>query len=502
MKTPKKLTALVLAGALLGSSIAAAPASAKTFSDVPPSHWAYYVIDKVSDKATMIGTGDGVFSPSSNLTRAEYAAILANLAPNKDNGSIEATYTDVAPDAWYAGAVKWAVSNGIIDVEGNLFKPSEPMTRELMAEMTYRFVYKNYVSQIVNDGSAAGYSDADKINDKYEKAVNVLSHNKLLVGRGDNKFEPQGTLTRAEAAAMASRMIDIADKAGDPSEKPEEPEQPGEPSDPEKPSEPSEPEQPTDPEEPNKPSEPSEDPNDSSNWDLDGAPAWFLVGQPDNITDEQWQKLITYYADKERPENANYPSSIKALPTAYQKDEELAKKFCGARMKYLYDIMQADLAEQAMAESTTLGSEEQAMVDMVNKARREAGVPELKVSKALCDAAEIRAEEVVSKVSSLTKEEFRSKPSSYFHSRLDGSAARTVLTETSLNEFYDNYKWGENLVRGYQASRISASKAFESLWSSKSHKENMLNPKYTYMGVAQASDGTHSSWIQAFGTVQ
>lgn len=76
MRTPKKLTALILTGALTASSIAAVPASAKTFTDVPSTHWAYTVIDEVSNKTIMIGTDSGIFSPNKVLTRAEYAACL------------------------------------------------------------------------------------------------------------------------------------------------------------------------------------------------------------------------------------------------------------------------------------------------------------------------------------------------------------------------------------------------------------------------------------------
>lgn len=247
----------------------------------------------------MVGWGGGIFAPNATLTRAEYTGVLYNLAPDKANGRFEANFTDVPAGSWYADAAEWAVTNGIISTPDGKFEPTTPISRELMADMTYKFIYYNFTSQIINNSTSTGYADQASISDEYEASVNILTNNGLLAGRGDNMFVPQGTLTRAEAAAMASRLMDVIEKAeaDNPREDPsDEPEQPPveEPSDPDY-------ENPPDEEEP---SEPAEDPNDPANWDLDGAPDWFLVGQPDNISDEQWDELITYYADKERPSNS------------------------------------------------------------------------------------------------------------------------------------------------------------------------------------------------------
>lgn len=493
MKTPKKLTALVLAGAVASSSLLAVPASAKTFTDVPVNHWAYDVINEVSDKHIMVGVGENIFSPSSTLTRAEYTAILANLSPDLDNGSFSGHYTDVPANAWYAESVEWVVTNGIIEIGSDgLFKPNEPMTRELMADMTYKFAYYKYTSQIINNVTSAGYADQDQIDDKYEKSVNVLTHNGLMAGRGDNKFEPKGTLTRAEAAAMASRLLDIKEKAGednppvDPPTDPDEPEQP--PVDPEEPEQP-----PTDPEEPENP---STDPSDPSNWDLDGAPEWFLVGQPDNITDEQWEKMITYYADKERPKNSGYPSSINSLPASCRNDEEAAKAYCGTWMEGLYDIMQLDLADQAMAADgeADITADELKMIDMVNEERRKVGAPELIVSPALCRAADIRA-----------KEALVSEP----HRRPDGSDCAYVLEDDEVGLSYLFYNgttnaiyMAENQTLGIRDPRYSVSLAMSNFMKSEGHKNNLLRDTHKYIGIGFYSNGKDSAWIQIFGRTQ
>lgn len=468
MRASKKLTALVLMGALTVSSMAAVPASAKTFHDVPSNHWAYAVVNEVSDAGIMIGTGTGVFSPNSILTRAEYTAVLANLATDKSNGQYDVTYTDIPSNAWYADAAEWVVSRGIYTVKDGKFEPNKPISRELMADMTYKFIYYMYTSQIVPNKTSAGYADESSFSSEYAGSINALTHNGLLAGRGDNKFEPQGTLTRAEAAAMASRLLTIVEEDA-------EPEDPNEPSEPEEPSEPSEPENPGE----------TEDPNDPSNWDLDGAPEWFLVGRPDGITVEQWNELITYWADKEKPDY--YWDSIPASITT----EEQAKNFFEASMISLYDDMQRDWAKNQLESGTaSLSSEEIKMVEMVNAARVAAGVPELKISADLCKAAKIRAEEAL-----------YAEP----HRRPNGDTCSTILKDVGL--YYPLLSssvgaslltYNENQTVWKNHSSYSAEYAYEQFYNSPAHKRTMLDPTLQYIGIGYFSDGDNSAWVQSF----
>lgn len=471
MRASKKLTALVLMGALTVSSVVAVPASAKTFHDVPSNHWAYTVVNEVSDAGIMIGTGMGVFSPNSILTRAEYTAILYNFAPDKSNGiGYKYSLNDVKDDDWFADAAEWGVSNGIIKEVGDDFKPNDPVTREIMAEMTYRYILKYIPNYLDIDVSSAGYSDESSFSDRYAQAINVLTNNGLLSGRGNNKYEPQGTLTRAEAAAMASRILEVEDQAG--VTDPEDPENP-----------------PIDPEEPENPSIDPEDPpvvpeEPEQGWLLDGAPEWFLIGQPDYLSDDEWNELITYWSDKDRP--AEYPSKLSSSITT----EEQAWGNLNYYIGQLYDTMQEDKAETALLAGTpTLSNEEKTMIDLINNARKQQGLPELKVSKALCEAAKIRAEEALT-----------SEP----HRRPNGDDCPTVLKDIDVFFPTFSYKnsntvyYNENQAVWRNHTSFSAEYAFNGFYASAGHKRSMLDPTIEYIGVAFFSDGTNSSWIQSF----
>lgn len=477
MKTPKKLTALVLMGALTVSSVAAAPASAKTFHDVPSNHWAYAVVNEVSDAGIMIGTGTGVFSPNSILTRAEYTAILYNFAPDKSNGiGYKYSLNDVKDDDWFADAAEWGVSNGIIkEIEGN-FKPNDPVTREIMAEMTYRYILKYIPNYLDIDVSSAGYSDESSFSDRYAQAINVLTNNGLLSGRGNNKYEPQGTLTRAEAAAMASRILDVEDQAG--VTDPEDPENP-----------------PIDPEEPENPSIDPEDPpvvpeEPEQGWSLDGAPEWFLIGQPDYLSDDEWNELITYWSDKDRP--AEYPSKLSSSITA----EEQAWRELNYYMGRLQDIMKKEKANDALANGDSsyfISSEEQIMINLVNEKRLENGLEPLVVSPALCRAADIRAEEIIKH---------------YAHERPNGERISTVLKEESVglkdyvSDIDNHIVLSENLYRNMTSNTFPSESAFNGFSNSPMHNKNMLGANHKYIGISYYQNGTQSSWVQLFAYPQ
>ena len=214
MRTPKRITALVLL-ASLGASAMAMPASAATFSDVPSDHWAYDVIDEISDEKLMVGVGDTLFAPEKTLSRAEFATILFNCAPSsatsKGNAlAKESAYPDVSDDAWYKTPVIWAADKDYLQDENGNMMPNEPISREEMAVAIYEFLddYKNDV--LVYDSVREPFADAGEftVSGALDKSY-ILANNGVLGGKGDNLFDPQGSLTRAEMASVTSRMMAI-----------------------------------------------------------------------------------------------------------------------------------------------------------------------------------------------------------------------------------------------------------------------------------------------------
>ncbi len=63
-------------------------------------------------------------------------------------------------------------------------------------------------------GSNAAFKDADKVNETYAEAVDVLAGMKVFQGYTDGTFQPTGEITRAEVAAIVYRLYtaDVTDK--------------------------------------------------------------------------------------------------------------------------------------------------------------------------------------------------------------------------------------------------------------------------------------------------
>ena len=62
--------------------------------------------------------------------------------------------------------------------------------------------------------SNAAFKDADKVNETYAEAVDVLAGMKVFQGYTDGSFQPEGAITRAEVAAIVYRLYtaDVNDK--------------------------------------------------------------------------------------------------------------------------------------------------------------------------------------------------------------------------------------------------------------------------------------------------
>ena len=173
------------------------------FTDVSSGEWYYDAVAYVYEKGLMDGTSAVTFDPGAVLTRAMTAQVLWNLAgsPAAPGG---AGFTDVAADAWYAGAVNWAAAQGIVaGYDTGAFGPEDAVTREQLAAMLYR-----YAGTPEPTGSLDGFNDKDAVSDYAADALCWAVDEGLLTGKGGGWLDPAGTATRAEMAAILMRFTE------------------------------------------------------------------------------------------------------------------------------------------------------------------------------------------------------------------------------------------------------------------------------------------------------
>lgn len=109
------------------------------FTDVAASAYYYDAVLWAVEQGITNGTTATTFSPDATVTRAQTVTFLWRSA-----GSPAATgssFTDVASDAYYAGAVVWAVSEGITNgTTATTFSPSSSCTRAQIVTFLYRYI--------------------------------------------------------------------------------------------------------------------------------------------------------------------------------------------------------------------------------------------------------------------------------------------------------------------------------------------------------------------------
>ncbi len=198
-KFNRKLLALVLAAVMVaGLFTSVFAANVGPFTDVSERSWYAPYVRYVYEEKLMLGMSETTFAPKQGLTRAQAAMLLYRLAgePEVDE---PATFTDLKQD-WYKDAVAWAEDEAVILGTGKGFEPDAYITRQDMFTMLWRFVGKT-----VDKDENLNYSDAKQIADYAEEAINFFSAIGVVEG-SNGKVDPQGNLTRAEAAALLSRF--------------------------------------------------------------------------------------------------------------------------------------------------------------------------------------------------------------------------------------------------------------------------------------------------------
>ena len=178
------------------------------FKDVKEDDWFSPYVKDVVERGLMNGIGDDQFGPMLPFSRAMLAAVLYRMAGSP---AVEerASFSDVSESAWYADAVSWAAKNQIIfGYSDGKFGPNDPVTREQMATMIWRFA-KYQGLDVSASADLSGYQDAGSISKWALEAMRWANAVGLMNGRSADLLVPTGELTRAEAAAILSRYCDL-----------------------------------------------------------------------------------------------------------------------------------------------------------------------------------------------------------------------------------------------------------------------------------------------------
>ena len=170
----------------------------QAFVDVKTGDYFYDAVLWAVEKGITNGTSAETFSPEDPCTRAQIVTFLWRAA-----GSPVVNYamdlSDVAGDAYYAEAVRWALSEGVTTgTSADQFSPDATCTRE----QAVTFLWRAAGSPAVSSGSAFEDVGAD---DYYARAVAWAAQNGVTNGISQVLFGTGNDCTRAQIVTFLYR---------------------------------------------------------------------------------------------------------------------------------------------------------------------------------------------------------------------------------------------------------------------------------------------------------
>ncbi|GAA4291991.1 hypothetical protein GCM10023142_27010 [Anaerocolumna aminovalerica] len=181
---------------------------APAFTDTK-THWAKDHIDFVAGRGLISGTSKTTFDPNTAITRGTFLMALGKLSGVDVSNYKISSFTDVKNSDPAMPYIEWAVKNKILEgISNSKFGPDQLITREEMAVIMAGYAkaaeYKLPVSI-----APVTFSDNTKIAANAKDGVRSIQQAGIMQDKGSNIFDPQSSVTRAEASAILRRFVEL-----------------------------------------------------------------------------------------------------------------------------------------------------------------------------------------------------------------------------------------------------------------------------------------------------
>ena len=141
-----------------------------------------------------------------NMANASGDYTDETIGENAENGGYK-SFSDVTNGAYYAKAVAWAKAAGVVNGYGDgTFKPEQNVTRQEFAKMLANYAQKFSTYQAGDASSLADYADGSAVDTWATDSV-AWAVEKGYMGKNTDTLAPAKSIIRAEAAAMIARYI-------------------------------------------------------------------------------------------------------------------------------------------------------------------------------------------------------------------------------------------------------------------------------------------------------
>jgi PKD repeat protein len=182
-----------------------------SFSDVPPTHWAWSSIELLAANGITSGCGSLTFCPDDVVSRAQTAVFLVRAVHGPGFVPPPATgtqFTDVPAGHWAAAFIEQLVADGITSgCSATAYCPEERLSRAQAAVMVLRakhggqFTPPPATGSLFDDVPAGHWAGA---------WIEQLAREGITGGCAPRLFCPTGMVSRAQMAVFLSRAFSLA----------------------------------------------------------------------------------------------------------------------------------------------------------------------------------------------------------------------------------------------------------------------------------------------------
>lgn len=182
-----------------------------SFMDVDEGRWYAGAVEQGYELGLI--SQDSLFYPDRLSKRGEFVTILSRLYTKATGETMDGyssrQFTDVGQNRYYAAPIGWASEYGIVNgMTATEFWPEEPITREQMATILYRYACMMGRCDVYEGPSyLAGFTDGNKVSNYAKTAVNWAVDNGIINGDPDGGMRPKDSAKRSEMVTIAVRFL-------------------------------------------------------------------------------------------------------------------------------------------------------------------------------------------------------------------------------------------------------------------------------------------------------
>lgn len=183
------------------------------FYDLRSEDWFYDAVSFVYEEGIFTGVGGDLFAPELTMNRAMLMTGFYRLAgsPEEEMAAAQASFSDVAADAWYESFVRWAASEEITSGTGpDTFSPELQVTREQVVTLLYSFGTRYLGEKLEGREDITGYTDYELSSQWARDALAWAVHDEILDPRwaGEDTLGAHQYANRAEVSAMLAAFVE------------------------------------------------------------------------------------------------------------------------------------------------------------------------------------------------------------------------------------------------------------------------------------------------------